>query len=64
MILLLEVLYNKSEDGRPNVVIAPVEKHLLRHLADANLTRMSAKYGDLKFLLPHLKNGSNYFKKP
>lgn len=51
-----------SDEKRPNVVIAPVERSFLRHLADANLTRTSAEYGHLKFRLPHPEEGSNYFK--
>lgn len=62
MILVLGVLYKELEDRRPNVVIAPVERNFLRHLADANLKKTSVEYKHLKFLIPHLKKGLTYFK--
>ncbi|VDD88636.1 unnamed protein product [Enterobius vermicularis] len=42
-IFLHGVLYKELEDRRPNVVIAPVERNFLRHLADANLKKTSVE---------------------
>ena len=39
-----------------------MERDFLRHLADANLTRKSLEYGELKFRIMHPKEGHVYSK--
>ncbi|VDD92609.1 unnamed protein product [Enterobius vermicularis] len=56
-IFLHSILYSQKLDGIHNVVVAPVERDFLRHLADANLTRKSVEYGELKFRIMHPKEG-------